>query len=89
MRASHNWRSVLLAGVSITALGLVAPAVAQDAQPASQDDDQAASDAPVEQVVVTGSRLRKDEFTSPSPVSPRGYGKSCPMDGATSPYWPR
>ena len=80
-----NWRSILLAGVSVAALGMVSPLAAQDTPPPA-DDDQADS-APVEKVVVTGSRLRKDEFTSPSPVQiidPSTAQKKGTVDTATT-----
>jgi iron complex outermembrane receptor protein len=86
----RSWRSALMAGVSVAALGIVTPVAAQDAPPAPPPDsgDQVRQgDRPIEKVVVTGSRLRKDEFTSPSPVQiidPRSAEKQGSVDTATT-----
>src|SRR5262245_56782767 len=58
-------RAILMTSVSAVAMSLGSVALAQDAPPA--DGDQASTDK-VEKVTVTGTRLKKDEFTSPSPV---------------------
>lgn len=61
--------SSALAGGVLAALLLAAPAFAQDAQPQSPDS-QDAEEAAAElgEVVVTGSRIPRNEFTSSSPV---------------------
>jgi len=71
---SRHW---LLAGTILTSLAVGLPVLAQDTTPSPADtaEKPAASkpaattppaDAP--EVVITGSRIRKNEFTSPSPV---------------------
>jgi len=56
--------AIFVAGASFTTV-----AWAQDAAPASQPQaDQEKKEESVEKVTVTGSRLKKDEFTSTSPV---------------------
>ncbi|HWQ86043.1 TonB-dependent receptor plug domain-containing protein [Brevundimonas sp.] len=59
--------SSALAGGVFAALLLAAPAFAQDAQPAPQDDQDEES-AELDDVVVTGSRIPQNEYTSPSPL---------------------
>jgi iron complex outermembrane receptor protein len=72
-------RQWLLAGTILTSLALGLPAMAQDTPPApatTTEKTDAAQTAPAQastatdsqEVVVTGSRIRKNEFTSPSPV---------------------
>lgn len=60
--------SSALAGGVFAALLLAAPAFAQDAQPAPQDDPEAEEAAALGDVIVTGSRIPQNEFTSPSPL---------------------
>lgn len=60
--------SSALAGGVFAALLLAAPAFAQDAQPAPQDDQEAEEAAELGDVIVTGSRIPQNEFTSPSPI---------------------
>lgn len=60
--------SSALAGGVFAALLLAAPAFAQDAQPAPQDDPEAEEAAELGDVIVTGSRIPQNEFTSPSPL---------------------
>src|SRR5262249_48189673 len=66
-----NVRRALLASVSVVSLiGLSAIALAQEqpqADAQSQQTDQSEGEK-VERVVVTGSRLRKSEFTSSAPI---------------------
>lgn len=70
--ARDGWRAILMTSVSVVAISVGAPsAMAQDApaQPApAAGETQPAEEKPVEKVTVTGTRLKKDEFTSPSPV---------------------
>jgi iron complex outermembrane recepter protein len=61
--------SSALAGGVLAALLLAAPAFAQNAQPAPQDDPEAEESSSVlGDVIVTGSRIPQNEFTSPSPL---------------------
>jgi outer membrane receptor protein involved in Fe transport len=55
-------------GLAMTALALVhaAPALAQDSAAAPQASDEA---APVDQIVVTGTRVVRDGFQSPTPLT--------------------
>jgi len=60
-----GWRAILMTSVSAVAMSVGASvAYAQDAPPPPADE----ADKPVEKVTVTGTRLKKNEFTSPSPV---------------------
>ena len=82
---SGGWRAILMTGVSVVALSS-SGALAQEATPPAADAT-AEESAPVEKVVVTGSRLRKDEFTSPSPVQiidPKTAEKQGTIDTATT-----
>lgn len=65
-----EWRDLLMASVSVAALSIAAPAVAQDEEPAVPSAEEAAAAAAEEEdtIVVTGSRIRQDEFTSTAPV---------------------
>ncbi len=56
-----------LAGGLFVAMLMTAPALAQDA-PAPQQDPDAQEEATVDEIVVTGSRIPTNEFTSSSPV---------------------
>lgn len=63
-------KASLFVGAGLAALAISAPAMAQDAQVAEGDDavittDNTASEA----IVVTGSRIKRDEFSSPSPIT--------------------
>ncbi|WP_443750538.1 TonB-dependent receptor plug domain-containing protein [Asticcacaulis solisilvae] len=73
---SRHW---LLAGTILTSLAIGLPAIAQDnSTPAPAGTEKTAPPKPVakvpaaaadtQEVVITGSRLRKNEFNSPSPV---------------------
>lgn len=67
MRHFHNnrFRSLLRGGASAAALSIAALAF----QPVTMAQDQdAAEDETVEEVVVTGSRIRRDSFTSAAPM---------------------
>lgn len=86
-----HWRTILMTSVSAVAISVGAPnAVAQDApaQPApAAGETQPAEDKPVEKVTVTGTRLKKNEFTSPSPVQivdPRKAERAGSIDTATT-----
>src|SRR6185295_13232491 len=88
-----DWRDVLMAGVSVVALSASATALAQEAQPPAQpgaSSDEAPpteTDKKVEKVTVTGTRLKKNEFTSPSPVQiidPAKAEKAGSIDTATT-----
>ena len=80
-----DWRDVLMAGVSVVALSVSMPAAGQEtpATPPADGEDT----KPVEKVTVTGTRLKKDEFTSPSPVQiidPEKAEKRGSIDTATT-----
>lgn len=61
--------SSALAGGVFAALLMTAPAFAQEAQPAPQDDPDAEENAAaIGDIIVTGSRIPRNEFTSPSPI---------------------
>lgn len=88
-----NWREVLMAGVSVMALSVSSPVLAQDtpATPPAATPPAAGEEAKptekVEKVTVTGTRLKKDEFTSPSPVQiidPRKAEKAGSVDTAST-----
>ena len=62
-------RNFLRQGVpwaALLALALIAPAQAQE-QEADEEEDQ--GQAEVEEIVVTGSRIRRDDFSSASPIT--------------------
>ncbi|MCH8868026.1 MAG: hypothetical protein IID58_14410, partial [Proteobacteria bacterium] len=58
----RRWRTIF--GWSLVAAGLTlsVPASSQDA------DDAVVDDGVIEEIVVTGSKIRRDEFSSISPV---------------------
>ena len=56
-----------LAGGLLAALLFATPVLAQNAQPAPQTDEEEEA-SQVEDVIVTGSRIPQNEFTSPSPL---------------------
>ena len=58
-------RSTVLAGVAALTMG-GAPVFAQEAEQTSEQEEQA--EASDDRVVITGSRLRRNEFTSSSPI---------------------
>jgi iron complex outermembrane recepter protein len=66
--------SSALAGSVLAAFLIAAPAFAQDAQPAPQTDEEEAAQEEAQEgiqlgdVIVTGSRIPQNEFTSPSPL---------------------
>jgi iron complex outermembrane receptor protein len=60
--------SSALAGGVFAALLMTAPAFAQEVQPAPQDDPEEESAAALGDVIVTGSRIPQNEFTSASPI---------------------
>jgi len=67
-RHERLWRTL---GWSLVAAGLSLSASAQ-----AQEDDDAANARPVEEITVTGSKLRRDEFSSISPVQVIGGQES-------------
>ena len=69
MGLSARRRLALLSGGAVLALAMAMPvsAVAQDAAPA-----EAAANAPVENVTVTGTRIRQRDFTTSSPIATVG-----------------
>jgi iron complex outermembrane recepter protein len=86
-----NWREVLMAGVSVAALCISSPLAAQETPTPAPGAAPAAGEEPasdkVEKVTVTGTRLKKDEFTSPSPVQiidPEKSEKQGTVDTATT-----
>jgi len=63
LRAPDSWRSLRTFGtaaIAVLSLG-AGPALTVQAQ-------ESAADEAVEEIVVTGSRIRRTEFSSPSPV---------------------
>ncbi|HEY0103666.1 MAG TPA: TonB-dependent receptor plug domain-containing protein, partial [Brevundimonas sp.] len=72
MRVTTSDRRLLLAGTMVGGLALAlaaAPAMAQTTQPAATGQPQPPQDATViEEVVVTGSRIRRDPTNAPTPV---------------------
>jgi iron complex outermembrane receptor protein len=79
-----GWRAILMTSVSAVAMSVGASvAFAQDAAPPPAEE----ADKPVEKVTVTGTRLKKNEFTSPSPVQivdPAKAEKRGSIDTATT-----
>jgi iron complex outermembrane receptor protein len=75
-------RCVLFQGASIktlafsTLISIAAPALAQDAEPASTELETA-------EIVVTGSRIARPDFTSPTPVTTVG-GEEMGVRGSTN-----
>ncbi len=67
IRARLRDSSALAGGLIAVAL-LATPAFAQQTQPAPQPDEPQEEATEIEEVVVTGSRIPQNEFTSPSPV---------------------
>ncbi|HTN40116.1 MAG TPA: TonB-dependent receptor plug domain-containing protein, partial [Asticcacaulis sp.] len=64
-------RKWLLTGTILTTLAVGLPAIAQEATPApdtAATPEAAPSDEAPTEIVVTGSRIRRSEFNSPSPV---------------------
>ncbi len=61
-----RWRFGLLASTMIAGLALSMPAHAQQAAPASPQDAEAAES---EDIVVTGSRIARRDYTSTSPIA--------------------
>ena len=61
----EKWRKLYSGGASAALLALMvsSPAVAQD-----EDVSDASFDEPIEEIVTTGSRIKRTEFSSPSPV---------------------
>ncbi len=61
----EKWRKLYSggAGAALLALALGSPAVAQD-----EADAEASYEEPIEEIVTTGSRIRRTEFSSPAPV---------------------
>ncbi len=61
----EKWRKLYSggAGAALLALALGSPAVAQD-----EADAEASYDEPIEEIVTTGSRIKRTEFSSPAPV---------------------
>src|SRR5262245_54735347 len=84
-----GWRTILMTSVSAVALTVGAQmAFAQDT-PATPSSTEAPKpeEKPVEKVTVTGTRLKKNEFTSPSPVQivdPAKAEKAGSIDTATT-----
>ena len=61
----EKWRKLYWGGASaaVLALALSGPAVAQDEEAA-----EASYEEPIEEIITTGSRIRRTEFSSPAPV---------------------
>ncbi|GAB4518363.1 MAG: TonB-dependent receptor [Amphiplicatus sp.] len=64
--STGDWRALLAASASVIAVVSIAPAVAQDVEqvPEQIENEEVSGD----EVVVTGSRIRRNEFTSSSPI---------------------
>ena len=64
------WKLALSAGASSMALALAAPVMAQDADAVDviEEDEDDFADEGGDKIVVTGSRIRRDSFTSTSPL---------------------
>lgn len=77
-RARLNGGSALAGGV-LAALLLAAPALAQDAPPSSQEPDA----TEVEEIVVTGTRLRLPDYVAANPVT-SVTGESLEQSGQTN-----
>jgi iron complex outermembrane recepter protein len=84
------WRTILMTSVSAAALSMGATAaLGQETPPPATPpaSEEAPADKPVEKVTVTGTRLKKNEFTSPSPVQivdPEKAEKRGSIDTATT-----
>jgi len=66
----ENWRRLRFGGIGgvaafLLAITLGGPAAAQDEDAA---EEAAADDQPIEEIITTGSRIKKDTFTSMSPL---------------------
>jgi iron complex outermembrane recepter protein len=61
------WWTAAAAALATGIAGMASPALAQNAAPADDEDEQAQQDDR-DDIVVTGSRIRRDEFTSSAPV---------------------
>ena len=61
----EKWRKLYSGGASAALLALMvsSPAVAQD-----EDVSDASFEEPIEEIVTTGSRIKRTEFSSPAPV---------------------
>jgi iron complex outermembrane recepter protein len=71
IRSGQKWS--FAAGASVIALAVTAPVAAQDA-PASEEvqtiaEEESTTSETSNAIVVTGSRIRRDEFSSTSPIS--------------------
>lgn len=66
MANAKRWRRLSAAGISVALSALAFTSV--QAQQQTDEEEQETLDGPVEQIVVTGSRISRDEFSSPSPI---------------------
>jgi iron complex outermembrane receptor protein len=67
----RHWRDLLGWSLLVTGLTLAAPTYAQDDDSAAMSEDTS-----LEEIVVTGSKIRRDEFSSISPVQVIGGQES-------------
>jgi iron complex outermembrane recepter protein len=66
MANAKRWRRLSTAGISVALSALAFTSV--QAQQQTDEEEDETLDGPVEQIVVTGSRISRDEFSSPSPI---------------------
>lgn len=71
MKYDFDFKQLLLGGTAAFCISaLTSPALAQEQAPTDQaDEESVAEDEEREVIVVTGSRLRRDTFSSPSPLA--------------------
>jgi outer membrane receptor protein involved in Fe transport len=68
-RSARAYRAILLAGVGI---GLAHPALAQEAPAPAAEPATPVAEAPAQDIVVTGSRISRRDFTTNSPMVTAG-----------------
>lgn len=66
--STGGWRVLLTAGASALAFAVSAPALAQELDVIDDQADEADEKDTGDNIVVTGSRIRRNEFTSAAPV---------------------
>jgi outer membrane receptor protein involved in Fe transport len=60
--------SLLVAGTSLLALGMAAPAIAQQSEPVTLNSEAEDTEAVQQTVVITGSRIARRELATPAPI---------------------
>ncbi len=68
MTTNGGFRAVLMCGASAL-VALAAPAFAQDTAPQSADTGSSEAAAPAENIVVTGTRVKRDGYDAPTPLT--------------------